>query len=158
MKKAKSILKQTNPRPNLSIWKQRWKRVDMLLTALILPGFPQVMKKPQLPECLLFMFGTGALITLLIGFILSGDGKQTLDYVYATLYAFDFSNIYPLYLRESVAAFGDILPIHPSGEPLIVQPFFWELVGTHITVYVVCAALSVWRQWKSTRKDLEKDT
>ena len=155
MKKTRSIHHQAASQSISSTWRVRWKKIEALVTALILPGLPQILKKPRLPQCLLFMFGTGALITLLIGLNLSGEGRRAIDVIYSILFSFDSSNIYPLLLHESVAASGTVLPIHPPGEPMIVQPFFWKLVGAHIATYVFCAILSVWQQWKFLQKDVE---
>ncbi len=133
-------------------WMQQWKRRLSLLLALITPGLPQVLSRKQLfGGSILFLFGTGALISIMIS-VYSGGNIRAFDAIFGSAVP-NFSAIYPLHISPSIASSDNLIPIHPEGEPLFVQPFFWELLYTCIILYVVCAMISFWHQWKTGRNE-----
>jgi hypothetical protein len=133
-------------------WMQQWKHRLSLLLALITPGLPQVLGRKQLLlGSILFLFGTGALISIMISVYISDGDIRTFDAIYA-ISAPNLSNIYPLHISPSIASSDNLIPIYPEGEPLYDQSFFWELLYTCITLSVFCAIISFWDQWKSGNK------
>lgn len=156
MKKTK--LRQTYSRSGqkVSPWKRRWKQRLSLLFAFAVPGLPQILRRNQpLLGSILFFFGTGALIAMVIGILLSSNPYfRTFDLLYAIIRA-DLSGAYPMHISPSAVSSDKLVPIHPPGEPLLVQPFFRELLYFHIILYVVCAIISFWVQWKSDSKVAE---
>jgi len=113
-----------------------------------MPGFPQILRRKQhLPGSVLFFFGTGALIAMMISLVISGGNTRAFDsiYVIASPYLY---NAYPTNIHPSAPSADTLVPIHPPGEPSRVQPFFRELWYFHIMLYGVCAAISFWDQWR----------
>jgi hypothetical protein len=138
-------------------WVERWKRRSYLLYAFLTPGYPQILSKHKhrvLLGSILCLCGTGALITMIIGLLLSGvflseRDMRTFDPVYAIAMPNFLSVLYPMEVAPSVESAENPGSIHPPNEPLLVQPFFWELLYACIILYVLCAIISFWDQWKS---------
>lgn len=131
---------------------RQWMRRLSLLLALVTPGLPQIFsKKHILVGSLLFFFGTGALFNLAMGPIYLSDADiQTFDVLHAIAIP-NLSDLYPLNIAPSVAAATNLTPIHPVGEPWFVQPLYQELLSIHIILYIGCAILSCWHQWKTQK-------
>ncbi len=134
-------------------WTRRWKRRAVLLLAFITPGFPQVLSKHRLLRGgILFFLGTGVLISLAIGLFFSYGPNvwRAFDLHYFIVMP-DLSSAYPMHLASFVETSDKVMPIHPPGEVFLVYTYFWELLYVFITLYVGCAVISVWDQWKSRR-------
>jgi hypothetical protein len=152
VKKEKSRQKYAGSGQEVSPWKRRWKPRFSLLFAFVVPGLPQILHRNQpLLGSILFFFGTGALITMVISLFISGGDIRAFDFLYAIITT-DLSNVYPMHISPSAVSSDKLVPIHPPGEPLLVQPFFRELLYFHIILYIVCASISFWYQWKSGNK------
>lgn len=130
-------------------WLKRWKRRLSLFFALVVPGLPQILSKKYIVVgSLLFFLGAGALLNMVIGPLsLSNAEIHTFDSFHAIGIP-NFSNIYPMNIDPAVASANNLTPIHPPGKPWFVQRFYRELLFAHILLYIVCAIVSFWHQWK----------
>ena len=141
MNAIKLFQKYFHPGQELPLWIRRWKHRLSLLLALIVPGLPQLLSKNRprfLPGSLLCLFGTGALINMAVSlfiFISSHFNSKAFDIHYPNVFFNPFT------------AYPQITPSAESPEKLI-QHFFWELLYACIFLYVVCAIISFWEQWR----------
>jgi hypothetical protein len=124
-----------------SSWFTRWKERLMFILAMILPGVLQLLRKQSVVGSLLFVGGSGALLNLLICAYLSIFGN-----VFKS-----FDVIYTIAMPNVSVAFPNLRLL--TNEPVydFTQLWFWHLLAGHILVYVVCAGISFWQQWKNYR-------
>ncbi len=135
--------------------KKLWKHRISLVMAIIAPGLPQILrKKPRLWDGILFVFGVSALLGAIGLLFMLSTHAAPLEHFFG-LSVFDPVDVYPLQISASAESSASLLiPIQPENEPLLIrQPFFWELLYIHIGLYVICAAISFWGQWKSGQVD-----
>jgi hypothetical protein len=130
--------------------KQLWKRRISLVMAIIAPGLPQILRnKPRLLDGMLFLLGVSALLGAIGFLLLLPIHDDPLEHFFG-LSVFDPAEIYPLHINAFAESPETLIPIQPENEPLLIQqPFFWELLYAYISLYVICAGISFWDQWKS---------
>lgn len=129
----------------------RWKPGLTLALAFFFPGVPHILSKKRFgPGCLLGLFGVGALATLTNGIlsVLLSDGAVYAFDILSIMFLGNFARSYPLQIAPSIASSQNLLAIWPEGDPFAVQPFYWELLSACIIVYIICAVISCWYQWK----------
>jgi hypothetical protein len=121
----------------------RWKGRLLFILALLLPGVPQLLRKQFVVGSLLLVGGSGVILNLLICAYLSIFGN--------VFKSFDL--LYTIAMPNVSVAFPNLqlLGVEPAYD--FTQPYFWQLLVGHIALYVVCAALSVWQQWKQDVND-----
>lgn len=127
-------------------WVQQGKRGGAVVLALLAPGLPQILKKKYVFGWgLIFLFGTGALLALLMSLTISTAELKAFDILYVIATP-NSSAAFPTYVA-SPSDQQQLIPIFPKEGD--IQPFYWEIFTICILLYVVCAVISVWEQWKS---------
>lgn len=116
----------------------------LLALALVFPGAPQLLKQRFITGTLLGVFGVGALIDLGICAWLSSSSLKVFD----LLAAINMPNLF--------TAFPNLQAFSGETTQVTTQPWFWHLLAGHVLIYVVCAALSFWQQWKRGRGEVRK--
>ncbi len=114
----------------------------LLAIALVFPGAPQLLKQRFITGTLLGVFGVGALIDLGICAWLSSSSLKVFD----LLAAINMPNLF--------TAFPNLQAFSGETTQVTTQPWFWHLLAGHVLIYVVCAALSFWQQWKGEIRKL----
>jgi hypothetical protein len=126
-----------------------WKNRLGMIPALLLPGLPQLLRpQPRLRDGVLFLLGVGALVGwIAFLFLLPIHDAPLETFFWFTIN--DLAEIYPLHLMPDVEAAGNLEPILPEDEYLLVRvPFFWECFIGYCMLYAVCAGISVRTHWK----------
>jgi hypothetical protein len=134
--------------------KTRWKRRASLVLAFVTPDLPQILRrKEHLVGSLLFFFGTGLLISMIMMGIslLIRDDIRGFDYLYI-IFRPQLLAVYPTSINSSAPSADTLLPILSPDEPTHIQPFFQELLYFHIIGYLLCAVISFWEQWKLSNR------